>query len=135
MSEHSDDFTPNRYLVGSSFVFGGREFEVLILHDGFSYWFDPFAKNEALKANPDLVVMAAISDGEQRKFLSEIHDEWTVKAPVPEADLREICEDLSARYWADCTNDFDLDRRLDEILEPIFWSQVNPQLSVPVKKP
>jgi len=134
MSEQSDDFGPNSYLVGNTFVFGDREFEVFVLHDGISYWFDPLAKNEALKSDPNLIIMAAIFDGPQRKFLSQIHGEWTVKAEIPESDLCEIREQLSPRYWGDCSQDFEMEKRLDAILEPIFWNKVNPQLSVPIKR-
>ena len=49
----------------------------------------------------------------------------TVRVAVPESVLREIRDELSARYWADCENDFDLNRRLHEMFMPLFWEHVS----------
>ena len=121
------------YLVSFPFMFGSRALDVTVGHDGFSYWFDSFAQVDAVKRDPDLILKAAFLRGERLKYLDQIRDEWTIKALVPEVELREIREVLSPRYWADsCDHDWDLEKRLKAILEPIFWKDVNPQLSVPI---
>lgn len=133
MSEQTDDFGPQCYLVGTAMMFGGREFTITVGHDGFSYWFDSFAYHQALKSDPGLVAMSAIPDSDERKFLSQIYDEWTVKVEVPEMELREMRDHLAPRYWSDDSDkDFGLGKRLKEILEPIFWRDINSQLSLPI---
>lgn len=131
MIEQTPDFDRESFLVSTFMVFGGREFDVTVTHDGFSHWFDPIAKNRALEADRDLILKAAIFRGKELAFLHRIHDEWTVIAKVPDADFAVIRDDLSHRYWTENWGE-DFDARLDAILDPLFWSGVNPQLSVPV---
>lgn len=133
MSEDAPDFDHESFLVSTFMVFGGREFDVTVMHDGMSYWFDPLAKNQILAADQELTLKAAIFRGKELKLLQRIHDEWTVSAKVPDDGLAMIRSDLTHRCWSDNWGS-DFDKRLDAILEPIFWKEINPQLSVPVSK-
>jgi len=132
MTENFDQFGPEHHLVSTCFDYGGREFLVTVEEDGFSYWFDPIAKNAASKLNRNFVITAAIDNGsQQRKDLDRIYDEFTVKFLLPEAVFTVIRDELSPLYWQDeIPNEFE--QRLDAILEPIFWEHVNPLLSPPI---
>jgi hypothetical protein len=132
MSEDAQDFGPENYLINTSFIFGGREFTVTVKHDGISYWFDSQIKNEVEKNNPDFRLNVLCKNKPATQYLERIYEEYTLTAPVPEAGLRQIREELSPRYWADEPAD---DEVLDAILEPIFWENVNPQLASPIEKP
>ena len=113
------------YLISTTQLVGGTEFEVTVCHDGISYWFDPSAKKRALASDPNLVLKAISGDGVARQALANIDLEYTIEAPVPPASLAIIRDELSPLYWAE---DFpeDFDDRLDAILLPIFHEHVNP---------
>jgi hypothetical protein len=131
MSEHSHD-----YLVSSSLAFGRREFVIKVGHDGISFWTDKMEGRKAIDKKPARSI-SEIFDPIRFATNSRIYDEYTYQAPVPEADLKRIRDELSPRYWNEETlpYDFDLDRQLDAIFEPIFWGQINPQLSRPCVRP
>lgn len=120
-------------LVLSSFIFGNREFRVEVRHDGFSYWFDSVALNDAQKANPDLIVKAAANLQPERQFLEYLMEEYTLRAKVQEVEMKEVRETLSDLFWLDDTPDWVV-TRIDEILEPIFWREINPQLSPMIER-
>ena len=104
------------------------------MHDGYSHWFDNFRKKEVLRANPGILIDAATGDENIARHIAHLHDEYTLKALVPESGLRIIRNELSPAYWSDAMEGMpDFDQRLDAILEPIFWQHINPQLSPPVE--
>ena len=106
------------YLVLTGFTFGGRDFRVVVKHDGLSYWTDRSA-------------VGSILDSDFHRMAGE----HTVQAPVPDGDLREIREQLSPLFWLE-DHEIDeadakrVDQRLDEILEPIFWEHAATYFSI-----
>jgi len=131
MSEHSHD-----YLISTAIYFDAREFVVMVDHKGVSFWTDKAEGRKVIDKKPVRNVWE-IFDRTRFATNMRIYDEYTYQAPVPEADLKRIRDELSPRYWNMETlpHDFDLDKQLDAILEPIFWEQINPQLSRPCIRP
>lgn len=131
MSSHPQD-----YLVSTCFDFGGRDIGVTVEHDGFSYWFDRTGAKRAIQKKSDVSRLAAFfGDKESAEYVSRVDDEHTIRVPIPEADLKLIRDKLSPQYWADSESgndkNFELEKALDKILEPLFWEYVNPLLSPP----
>lgn len=122
---------PHDYLVSTYFSFGGRSIVVRVEHDGFSYWTDESAARNRFQETGKSGIDILAGDHQAARQLSQIYDEHTIRVEVPEEALRLIQEDLSPRYWSASADDADLDNKLDEILEPLFWEQVNPYLSPP----
>ena len=133
MSDQNSDFGPDSFLVSTVIEFRGKEFEVVVGHDGNSYWFDPEAKKRELESDPMFVLKIIAGDKERRKRYENIQDEYTLDGPVPEDGLRIIRDELSPAYWNDDFSE-DFDDRLDAILIPIFWEHINPFLSPPIEK-
>lgn len=113
------------YLISTTQLIGGTEYEVTVCHNGISYWFDPSAKKRALAADPYLVVKAISGDEIARQALANINSEYTIEAPVPPESLVIIRDELSPLYWAEEFSPV-FDARLDAILLPIFHKHVNP---------
>jgi hypothetical protein len=135
MSDPIHNRKNDRFLVQSSLMLGGREFLIDVDHNGFSYWFDQFAKDQALEKDPNLIAMAMLGDDDSRKFLDQIKTGFTIKAAVPDSDFFVIKSLLSPRYWSPSGFSKEDSQRLDSILEPIFWRDVHPHLTVPVEYP
>ena len=114
MIEETPDFDHESFLVSTFMEFGGREFNVTVTHDGFSYWFDPHADNQ----------MAATKD---------FPEEWSARSKVSDEAFAVIRDDLSHRYWSEKWGE-NFDKTLHAILVPIFWADINPQLSAPVSR-
>ena len=112
MIEEEPDFDHESFLVSTFMVYGGREFNVVVAHDGFSYWFDPLSE----------IQMPASRD---------FPEEWTVRAKVLDDAFVVIRDDLSHRYWSNNWGK-DFDKTLDAILDAIFWRDINPHLLDPV---
>jgi hypothetical protein len=128
MSKHSHDF-----LISTNFDFGGRDIQVVVEHDGISYWTDVTGARQDVRKNSRKSAFEAFCDGDTKAtdYISHLHGEHTFFAPIPEADLKLIRDELSERYWAECDQDFSLSKKLEAILLPIFWEHVNPHLSSP----
>jgi hypothetical protein len=133
MSNSTSNFGPDSFLISTVLEFGGREFEVIVGHDGRSYWFDPIAKRRELENDPMFVMKIIMGDKDRRKRYENIKDEYTLDGPIPDDGLRIIREELSPAYWSDDTSN-DFDDRLDAILIPIFWEHINPFLSPSIEK-
>jgi hypothetical protein len=125
-SDHfSEEFGPDAYLVSSAVFFDGREFEVEVKHNGFSYWFDTSAKQRLLKDNPGFGAEAAIFNKD--KLLENMRTEFTISAPVSDLYLKEFREVLSPAFWMDSVP-HGTQERIDEILADIYFSQIKMQL-------
>jgi len=133
MIPHSEDFGPQSFLVSTVIPFGDREFEVVVMHDGVSYWLDPAAKHRELENDPHFVLKARLGSETARRKLVQIQEEYTISAPVPEEGLQIIREELSPAYWA-AEMDEGFDERLDAILIPVFWEHVNRFLETPIER-
>jgi hypothetical protein len=112
------------HLISTFLEFGGREFSVVVTHDGYSHWFEI-----SMMADYRHILFTASLDRNDAKLLSMLESEYTLKTVVPEDGLRVIREELAPQYWAETPA---ADKILDAILEPIFWRAINPQLSPPI---
>lgn len=131
MPEQFDDLGSQHYLIGSCFDFGGCEISVIVGHNGISYWTDESAARKLVRETGKSGIDILLGDKMSAAQIHHLHDEHTIQVPVPENDLTTIRNELAPRYWADCEKDFELSERLDAILLPLFWQQVNPLLSPP----
>ena len=123
---------PTDYLIATCFEFGGRGFAVTIGHDGISSWLDETSAGEEFRQTGGHVMLAMIGDKKARRDYARIYGKHTIQVPVPPGELRVIRDELAPKYWAD---DFESDHYLDMMLEPLFWSHVNPKLEKPCTKP
>jgi hypothetical protein len=122
---------PHDYLVSTCFDFNGRSISVTVEHDGFSYWLDESSARRLNQKEQNSTKFLSGDEQAGRRW-SRIYEEHTIQVAMPEDSLKVIREELSVRYWADtCDKDFDLEKRLDAILEPLFWEYVNQYLSPP----
>jgi hypothetical protein len=128
MSEHHD------YLVFTGFKFGGRHITVKVEDDGFSYWMDDTSYRKTSHESGLSGIDAMVGDEGVARKMRNIRGEHTIKVEVPAEGFREIRDVLSPAYWAEA-DDADIDKRLDGILEPLFWEHVNPYLSPPYARP
>ncbi len=117
---------PKDHLISTFLSFHGREFSVVVTHDGWSHWFEVSVISEYRH----ILYTASVSEN-AAKHLASVEREHTVRAQVPEAGLKLIREELSPRYWAEHPSADDI---LDAILEPVFWQHINPQLSPPMEQ-
>lgn len=112
------------HLISTFLEFHGREFSVVVTHDGWSHWFEV----SVIRGYRHILYTASVSEN-AAKLLANVEREHTLKALVPEAGLKQIREELSPRYWAENPAP---DEILDSILGPVFWQHINPQLSPPI---
>ncbi len=126
-------FGSQSYLVSKCFNFRGHSMSVIVEHNGCSYWVDNTAARRAIQQDGRGVQLidAVLGNPAATKYFDLVRHEFCVEVPICEAHLKEIREELSARYWAEEENDPFLERRLNAILKPLFWAHVNPYLSPP----
>ena len=110
---------------------GGREFAIQVTRDGVMRWDDyqerrrSTAEGRRSKTLPEL-----LASGQPVSILASEADEFTVSFQLSAEHFARICE-AASRFAADQWSASE-EERLDEQLIPLFWRQVNPNLSHPI---
>jgi hypothetical protein len=126
------------YLIATSYDFDGRDIWVKVTHDGYSHWTDKTPQHELEKKQPGYTLLSYVFRGKPARVLADLEAKHTHRALIPDDDLHIIRNELSPAYWEseDIPNyPPEFSERLDKILEPIFWEQINPLLLPPCTPP
>lgn len=111
-----------------------REFLIQVSHDGMIYW-DDYKMRHGLRGAADryLEIQVALGDERARKRLDSEMDEFTVALPLPPelfAHFREAATLLAEDRWTTVDEE-----KLDAVLRPMFWNEVNFLIHSPLEKP
>jgi hypothetical protein len=111
-----------------------REFLIEVAHDGIIYW-DDYQTRRRLRGAEDryLEMKTLLGDDRARRRLNAEIDEFTVSFPLGPDVLERVRE--AARLLAEDRWTVTDEEQLDTLLLPLFWSEVNPHLPLPLVPP
>jgi hypothetical protein len=107
---------------------GGREFLIEFRHDGTSCW-DDHTFRRAQRPEGRKFLEAEILFGNSEEAAHELSEEkkrFTVEYKLPDGTMSWI--EVAADMFGSDNWTIEHERRLDEILVPIFWDHINPKL-------
>lgn len=124
----------NKPIFSYSMVFHDREFMIEFHRDGVSHWQDWTLKKRLAQNDDarDFIGAAIFSDARAAQRFDDRRKEFTVSVALEREAMSfvEVASDMAATdKWTTAH-----ERRLDRILAPIFWRDVNPQLSLPIER-
>ncbi len=112
----------------------GREFLIEITRDGAIHW-DDYQERRRVRspAERHLEIKVLVDDSHARKRLNAEIDEFTVSCRLAPELFARFSE--AARLLADDEWSVADEAELDQLLIPLFWSEVNPHLHAPLEPP
>ena len=113
----------------------GREFWIEVYEDGVTYWDDHMKRRTGRHPqDEDLELRAFIGDARARKRLRAEATEHTISFSLPKGVMEKI-KQAAALSKDESRWTARHEQELDALLEPFFWSEVNPYINDPLKKP
>ena len=114
--------TPADLLFCYCLQVGGREFAIRVDHGGNMIW-DDYPSRRAAQAVDDDGLAAPLFAAEPDAFTVLVQARGNLLAQI-----REAAAQVAVDEW-----DAEDEARLDDLLLPLFWTQVNPRLRQPVE--
>ena len=114
--------TPADLLLCYCLQVGGREFAIRVDHGGNMIW-DDYPSRRAAQAVDDDALAALLFAAEPDAFTVEVQALGDLLGQIRVAADRVATDEWAAEDEA----------RLDDLLLPLFWTQVNPRLRQPIE--